>query len=131
NEIVIAGNRTSTGNPILMGGPVLGFSLPAIWFQVQLVAPGIDAYGVVLPGDPAIVIGFNNNIAWTLTDTQSISDGTFFFVQQVSNGQYYWNSTEHPVITHSINGVDVNYTNLGSIMVQNGSLALVMDWMGN
>ncbi|EQD27887.1 peptidase S45 penicillin amidase, partial [mine drainage metagenome] len=114
-----------------MGGPVLGFSLPAIWFQVQLVAPGIDAYRVVLPGDPAIVIGFNNNIAWTLTDTQSISDGTFFFVQQVSNGQYYWNSTEHPVITHSINGVDVNYTNLGSIMVQNGSLALVMDWMGN
>ncbi len=131
NEIVIAGNRTSTGNPILMGGPVLGFSLPAIWFQVQLVAPGIDAYGVVLPGDPAIVIGFNNNISWTLTDTQSISDGTFFFVQQVSNGQYYWNSSGHPVITHRINGMDVNYTNLGPIMVQNGSLALVMDWMGN
>ncbi len=131
NEIVIAGNRTSTGNPILMGGPVLGFSLPAIWFQVQLVAPGIDAYGVVLPGDPAIVIGFNSNIAWTLTDTQAISDGTFFFVQQISGNSYYWNSTLHPLKTYRINGMEVNWTNLGPVMVQNGSTALVMDWMGN
>ncbi len=131
NEIVIAGNRTSTGNPILMGGPVLGFSLPAIWFQVQLVAPGIDAYGVVLPGDPAIVIGFNSNIAWTLTDTQAISDGTFFFVQEVSNGNYYWNSTMHPLMSYSINGMTVNYTNLGPVMAQSGDVAIVMDWMGN
>jgi penicillin amidase len=131
NEIVIAGNRTSTGNPILMGGPVLGFSLPSIWFQVQLVAPGIDAYGVVLPGDPAIVIGFNSNIAWTLTDTQAISDGTFFFVQQISGNSYYWNSTLHPLKIYKINGMDVNWTNLGPIMVENGSLAIVMDWMGN
>ena len=57
NEIVVAGNRTTTGSPLLMGGPVLGFSLPAIWFQVQLVGPGLDVYGVVLPGAPAIIIG--------------------------------------------------------------------------
>lgn len=131
NEIVIAANRTTTGNPILMGGPVLGFSLPAIWFQVQLVAPGIDAYGVVLPGEPAIVIGFNNNIAWTLTDTQAISGGTFFFVQTVVDGKYLWNSSMHAVKTYSINGMTVNWTNLGPIMIQNGSNAIVMDWMGN
>ncbi len=131
NEIVIAGNRTTTGSPILMGGPVLGFSLPSIWFQVQLVAPGIDSYGVVLPGEPAIVIGFNKNIAWTLTDTQSISDGTFFFTQTVNNGTYLWNSTQHKITTYKINGLEENWTNLGPIMMQNGSTALVMDWMGN
>ena len=131
NEIVLAGNRTTTGDPILMGGPVLGFSLPSIWFQVQLVAPGIDAYGVVLPGEPAIVIGFNQNIAWTLTDTQSISDGTFFFAQNIENGKYLWNSTYNPLIQYHINGMTVNWTNLGPVMQQSGNNALVMDWLGN
>ena len=131
NEIVIAGNRTTTGSPILMGGPVLGFSLPAIWFQVQLVAPGIDVYGVVLPGAPAVIIGFNQNIAWTLTDTQAIADGTFFFEQKIVGSDYEWNGTLHPLIEYKINGLDVNWTNLGPVMVQNGSTSIVMDWMGN
>jgi penicillin amidase len=131
NELVVAGNRTTTGYPILMGGPVLGFSLPAIWFQVQLVAPGLDVYGVVLPGAPAVVIGFNNNIAWTLTDTQAISSGTFFFSQQVIGDSYIWNGTAYPLQTYKINGFEVNWTNLGPVMAQQGSTALVMDWMGN
>ncbi|MEM3574088.1 MAG: penicillin acylase family protein [Nitrososphaeria archaeon] len=131
NEIVIAGNRTTTGEPILMGGPVLGFSLPSIWFQVQLVAPGLDVYGVVLPGAPAVIIGFNQNIAWTLTDTQAIADGTFFFVQKIVGGEYYWNGTFYPLTEYHINGFTVNWTNLGPVMIQNGSTAIVMDWMGN
>lgn len=131
NELVVAGNRTTTGSPILMGGPVLGFSLPAIWFQVQLVAPGLDVYGVVLPGAPSIIIGFNQHIAWTLTDTQAIADGTFFFVQQIVGTSYIWNGTEYPLKSYDINGLQVNWTNLGPVMVQNGSTAIVMDWMGN
>ncbi|MEM0136781.1 MAG: penicillin acylase family protein, partial [Thermoplasmatales archaeon] len=128
NEIVIAGNRTTTGEPILMGGPVLGFSLPSIWFQVQLVAPGLDVYGVVLPGAPAVIIGFNQNIAWTLTDTQAIADGTFFFVQKIVGSEYYWNGTFYPLTEYHINGFTVNWTNLGPVMIQNGSTAIVMDW---
>ena len=131
NEIVVAGNRTTTGSPLLMGGPVLGFSLPAIWFQVQLVGPGLDVYGVVLPGAPAIIIGFNQNIAWTLTDTQAISSGTFFFVQQLQGDSYIWNGTAYPLKSYQINGFDVNWTNLGPIMAQQGNTALVMDWIGN
>lgn len=131
NELVVAGNRTTTGNPVLMGGPVLGFSLPAIWFQVQLVAPGIDVYGVVLPGAPAAIIGFNQNIAWTLTDTQAISSGTFFFVQQIQGDSYIWNGTSYPLKTYRVNGFEVNWTNLGPVMARQGSTALVMDWVGN
>ncbi len=131
NEIVVAGNRTTTGHPILMGGPVLGFSLPAIWFQVQLVAPGLDVYGVILPGAPAVIIGFNQKIAWTLTDTQAISSGTFFFTQQLSGDSYIWNGTPYPLVHYSVNGFEVNWTNLGPIMAQQGNTALVMDWVGN
>ncbi len=131
NELVVAGNRTTTGHPLLVGGPVLGFSLPAIWFQVQLVAPGVDVYGVVLPGAPAVTIGFNQNIAWTLTDTQAISSGTFFFTQQVVGDSYFWNGTAYPLNTYRVNGFVVNWTNIGPIMEQQGSTAIVMDWMGN
>lgn len=131
NELVVAGNRTTTGHPFLMGGPVLGFSLPAIWFQVQLVAPGVDVYGVVLPGAPAVVIGFNQNIAWTLTDTQAISSGTFFFSQRVVGNSYIWNGTSYPLTVRKMNGFVENWTNLGPIMERNGSTALVMHWIGN
>ncbi len=131
NEFTISGNRTSTGYPMLVGGPVLGFSLPAIWFQVQLVSPGFDVYGVVLPGAPAVIIGFNQNISWTLTDTQAISDGTFFFAQHVSGNSYEWNGTFHPLRSFTINGMEVNWTNLGPVMAEADGTALVMDWMGN
>lgn len=135
NEWVVAGNRTSTGHPILVGGPpVLSFTLPpSIWFQVQLTDPYYKVYGVVLPGEPAVIIGHNENIAWTLTDTEAISwGGTFFFVQTVRDGQYLWNGTMHPLTHYHVNGMTVNWTNLGGpVMVQDGSTALVMDWMGN
>ncbi len=131
NEWVVSGNRTATGKPILVGGPVLGFSLPSIWFQVQLVDPHFDVYGVVLPGAPIIVIGYNEHIGWTLTDTQAISWGTFFFVQNVVNGTYLWNGTYQPVKSYIVNGFRVNWTNLGPILDQNGSTAIVMDWLGN
>jgi Protein related to penicillin acylase len=131
NEWVVSGNRTNTGKPILVGGPVLSFSLPAIWFQVQLVDPNYDVYGVVLPGAPVVVIGFNRYISWTLTDTQAISSGTFFWDQAVKDGKYYWNGSWQPVTLHVINGFKVNWTNLGPILAQNGTNALVMSWMGN
>lgn len=131
NEWVVSGNRTTTGYPILVGGPVLSFSLPAIWFQVQLVDPTYDVYGVVLPGAPVVVIGFNKYISWTLTDTQAISYGTYFWDQAVRNGEYLWDGVWHPITHYSINGFTVNWTNLGPILYQNGTNALVVTWMGN
>jgi len=131
NEWVVSGNRTTTGSPILVGGPVLSFSLPPIWFQVQLVDPTYDVYGVILPGAPVVVIGFNRYISWTLTDTQAISDGTYFWDQAVENGEYLWDGSWHPLIHHTINGLTVNWTNLGPILYQNGTNALVVTWMGN
>ncbi|MEM3857501.1 MAG: penicillin acylase family protein, partial [Thermoprotei archaeon] len=131
NEWVVSGNRTTTGYPILVGGPVLSFSLPAIWFQVQLVDPSFNVYGVVLPGAPVIVIGFNGHVSWTLTDTQAIADGTFFWDQTVKGGKYLWDGAWHPLTQYHVNGFTENWTNLGAILYQNGTNALVVTWMGN
>lgn len=68
NSWVVSGKKTKSGLPILCSDPHLNLSLPAIWLEMQLTAPGMNVYGVSIPGTPAVIIGFNENIAWGLTN---------------------------------------------------------------
>lgn len=68
NNWAVSGKKSRTGFPMLANDPHLRLTLPSIWYQVQLSAPGQNVYGVSMPGIPAIVIGFNNNIAWGVTN---------------------------------------------------------------
>ena len=70
NSWVVGPSRSASGHAILAGDPHLGLSLPSIWYEAHLVVPGeLDVYGVTLAGVPAIVIGFNRDVAWTFTNT--------------------------------------------------------------
>ena len=68
NNWAVSGQRTANGSPILCNDPHLTLSLPSIWFEVQLHTPDVNVYGVSLPGLPGVIIGFNENIAWGLTN---------------------------------------------------------------
>nr|WP_121271236.1 penicillin acylase family protein [Pedobacter schmidteae] len=68
NNWALSGSKTASGLPILANDPHLDLTLPSIWYQIQLHAPGLNAYGVSLPGAPGIVIGFNKDIAWGVTN---------------------------------------------------------------
>jgi len=68
NNWALSGAKTASGFPILANDPHLDLSLPSIWYQIQLHAPGLNAYGVSLPGAPGIIIGFNQQIAWGVTN---------------------------------------------------------------
>jgi penicillin G amidase len=70
NNWAVAGSKTASGNPILCDDPHLTLSLPSIWFEMQLSAPGVNVYGVTLPGSPAVIIGFNQSVAWGVTNAQ-------------------------------------------------------------
>ncbi len=70
NNWALAGSKTKNGNPILCNDPHLQLNLPSLWFEIQLSAPGLNCYGASLPGAPAIVIGFNQNVAWGVTNAQ-------------------------------------------------------------
>jgi len=75
NNWAINGSRTQSGHPILANDPHLSLTLPSIWFQIQIHTPKQNAYGVSLPGAPGIVIGFNENIAWGMTNvSHDVSD---------------------------------------------------------
>ncbi len=68
NNWVVSGKKTATGKPILCNDPHLKLSLPSIWYEIQLHSPKANTYGVSLPGSPCIIIGFNNDIAWGVTN---------------------------------------------------------------
>lgn len=70
NNWAVAGSKTRSGSPILCGDPHLNLSLPSIWYAIQLHAPGANTMGVSLPGAPGIIIGFNDSIAWSVTNAQ-------------------------------------------------------------
>lgn len=68
NNWAVAGSRTRSGRPILCGDPHLSLNLPSLWYEIQLQAPGVNVYGVSLPGAPGVVIGFNDRVAWSMTN---------------------------------------------------------------
>ncbi|NVO85454.1 penicillin acylase family protein [Hymenobacter terrestris] len=68
NNFAVAGSRTASGKPLLANDPHLQLNLPSIWYQVQLHGPGQNVYGVTIPGAPAVIIGFNADVAWGVTN---------------------------------------------------------------
>ncbi len=68
NNWAVSGSKTASGYPILCNDPHLGLTLPSIWFELQINTPDLNVYGVCLPGVPGIVIGFNENSAWGVTN---------------------------------------------------------------
>lgn len=70
NNWALAGSRTTSGAPILANDPHLELSLPSIWFEIQLTDPSGSAYGASLPGSPFVISGFNEHIAWGITNAQ-------------------------------------------------------------
>ncbi|HMB90401.1 MAG TPA: penicillin acylase family protein, partial [Rhodothermales bacterium] len=69
NNWVAHGTRTATGAPILAGDMHLSVTLPSIWYEVHLVTPTMNTYGVTTPGTPLPVEAFTDHVAWAFTNT--------------------------------------------------------------
>ncbi|MBS1842196.1 MAG: penicillin acylase family protein [Acidobacteria bacterium] len=81
NNWVVSGAYTATGKPLLANDTHLDLTLPPIWYETHLTAPGYNAKGFTLPGGPLVVIGHNDRIAWGFTnngaDVQDLYIETF------------------------------------------------------
>lgn len=92
NNWVVAGSKTQSGAPILCNDPHLELSLPSIWYEIQLVTPNSNAYGVSLPGSPFVIIGFNDSIAWGVTNSQrDVKDYYEVKFKDKSKKEYWFN----------------------------------------
>lgn len=89
NSWALAGSRTASGYPILANDPHLKLTLPSIWFENQLHLPEFNAYGVSLPGIPGMLIGFNEQAAWGITNVgQDVLDWYRIEWEDRANGIY-------------------------------------------
>lgn len=75
NNWAVSGSKTASGYPILCSDPHLRLTVPSIWFEIQMNTPEMNVYGVSLPGSPGVIIGFNEDIAWGMTNVgHDVSD---------------------------------------------------------
>ncbi len=92
NSVVIAGDRSATGRPLLANDPHLGPQQPSIWYQMALHCRTVSAacpYGVTgysFAGLPGIVIGHNARIAWGMTNLGP--DVADFVLERVTGDTY-------------------------------------------
>jgi penicillin G amidase len=137
NAWAVNGTKVDGGGALLGGDPHLPQTLPSIWYEVALSAPGYQVAGASLPGVPGVLLGHNAHIAWSLTDTQN--SATLYYAEQVRGDEYYWRgawrkmTVEHytiPVRGGATVHLAVDITVHGPIMTQVGQ-RMAVDWMGN
>jgi penicillin amidase len=91
---VVAGTRTTTGKPVLVGEPQLTLEAPSTWYEAHLSADGVDVRGVGLAGAPGMLVFWNQHLAQTVTaggaDNADLvrlrlsPDGTSYLVDDVA-----------------------------------------------
>ena len=139
NAWALSGNHTSSGKPLLANDPHLGFSLPGIWHQAHLHAPGLDVAGVSLPGLPAVIIGHNQRIAWGMTNLHAdVQDLFQLDAVEGRPGFFRINGREEMAMRRServaVRGVPpVEFahftTSLGPVVHQEGGTLFALRWV--
>jgi penicillin amidase len=70
NNWAVSGKRSETGKPLLANDMHLSFNIPGTWIQIHQVIEGsLNVTGLALPGQPLIIVGHNDSIAWGMTNT--------------------------------------------------------------
>lgn len=90
NNWVVAGRRTTTGRAILANDPHLQIEFPSVWYELHVVAAGLDAIGVSVPGSPFVIIGHNARIAWGLTNSGADVQDLYLERVDVGRRRYLW-----------------------------------------
>jgi len=83
NNWAVSGMKSADGKPMLANDMHLGFSSPGIWYQMHQVIPGkLNVTGLVLPGQPLVVVGHNDSIAWGMTNV--MIDDMDFYLEKIN-----------------------------------------------
>ncbi|MDP3667421.1 MAG: penicillin acylase family protein [Sediminibacterium sp.] len=129
NNWAVSGSKTKSGRPILCNDPHLGLNLPSLWFEVQINTPSHNTYGASFPGSPAVIIGFNDNIAWGVTnagrdvlDYYDIQFKDSTLTEYMYNGE--WTQAEHRKEVIKVKGKPASIENMaltvfGPVMYDN------------
>ena len=72
NFLMVGRQRSTTGHPLFVGGPQIGYYYPGLTLEADLRWPGHQARGVYSPAHPGtILIGRGEDFVWSLTSAGS------------------------------------------------------------
>ncbi|WP_439484016.1 penicillin acylase family protein [Cyclobacterium plantarum] len=92
NNWAVAGEKTESGYPILANDPHLALNLPSLWYAIQLSTPQNTVKGASLPGALGVISGFNENIAWGITNAdRDVRDWYKITFKDDSRSEYLYN----------------------------------------
>lgn len=139
NSWAVGPSRSETGFSIVANDTHLGFSLPNMWFEVQLQSSELNVYGGSFAGAPGILSGFNQKVAWAVTNgTTDVIDWYEFDLDGKGEDTKYksvtgWQPVQVIKEKIKIRGaadfeIEQLWTHLGPIVHREGDRGLVMRW---
>ena len=102
NSWAIAPEKSVSGSAILCNDPHLNLSFPAVWYELQLHSNEMNVYGYSIPGTPGVIIGYNQNISWGLTNGSADVRDLFKLELKNDYSQYkydgHWRNTKQNIV---------------------------------
>lgn len=145
NNWAVSGKKSQTGSPLLANDMHLGLFTPGIWYQMHQVVEGkVNVSGVVLPGQPLVISGHNDTIAWGLTNV--MLDDIDFYREKINpedSNKYRFNDAwKEMEVEQEIVRVkneepvkrNLRYTHRGPVIARFKDLSdavISMKWVGN
>ena len=84
NAWAVSPARSASGSALLAGDPHLVLGIPCLWYEVGLYGGPYRVVGASLPGTPGVVIGHNEEIAWSVT--AALTDVQDLYVERFKEG---------------------------------------------
>jgi len=126
NAWSISGSKTDSGMPILASDPHISFSVPGVWYEAHLKAPGYEFYGYHQALIPVALMGHNRKLGWGVTMFQN--DDMDFYLEKrhpVDNKLIYRDNKYEALTTRNetinIKGgtsvdIEINSSSIGPII---------------
>lgn len=141
NNWAVAPNKTADKKAILCNDPHLKLSLPSIWFEIQIVTPEFNVYGASLPGSPGVISGFNQHVAWGVTNvSHDVRDWYTIQWKDATKKEYLLDSSyqkaQHFLDTIHIRGGKIRvdtliYTHWGPVAHSQNGVDMSLRWVAN
>ena len=141
NNWAFSGSKSSDGHSWLANDTHLSYSLPAIFYEQQLITPDFNVYGASIIGSAGVQIGFHKTLGWAVTNGNSdvLDWYEVEFAEDYSDRYLYdgkWleleKSTDRVI---SRTGQEVTVTHewgeFGKIYSRDVKLGLAFRWMGH
>ena len=146
NNWAVSGAKSTSGKPLFSNDMHLGLSAPGIWYTMHQVVEGkFNVTGVAVPGQPLVVAGHNEHIAWGMTNVM-VDDMDFYYerINPDNPNEYWFNGEWRPLEVRKelikIKGGETvervnRFTHRGPIVTKTKKMdeekPISMRWVGN